>query len=118
MREDELRRVVDAVVRVLAEKGFLSASACGCESPKPKASATTKTVSVTTGTAGKVFSDSWRAPQVQKTAPVSPSSVDADDNEHTGGPNCPHCDRASHSQSQLTELGVERIAMCHPTKNC
>ena len=117
MREDELRRVVDAVVRVLADKGFLSASACGC-GPKSSESSPKKSVSVTTGTAGKVFSDSWRSPQPPKPAPVSASSADADEDDHTGGENCRHCASAGHSQSHLSELGVERIAMCHPTKNC
>jgi deoxyribose-phosphate aldolase len=101
MREQEIQAVVEAVVRVLAEKGALGKSDCGCKAP---ASA----VQVTTGTAGKVFSGepaAWKAGNP--------------DVEHTGRPDCPHCQQiGAVGSADLKALGADRVGVCHPTKNC
>ena len=123
MREDELRRVVDAVVRVLAERGMLKDAPCGCPASPTKAAppSAKRSVSVTTGTAGKVFSDSWRAARPEGQAPqaAAPAGTEDEEGEHTAGPNCPHCAAmGQRNLAQLAELGVDRIGVCHPTKNC
>ena len=116
MREEELRRVVDAVVRVLAEQGLLSSK------PEAQAATSKREVKVTTGTAGKVFSDSWQMQRPSAAAggkECCGASKADDEAEHTAGPNCPHCASVGERNlAQLAELGVDRIAVCHPTKNC
>ena len=62
MREQELRKIVEEIVKVLADKGYLKEGSCGCDSPKGSGSMTT------IGTAGKVFSDDWQRPK-SKIAP-------------------------------------------------
>ncbi len=116
MREAEIKQVVDAVVRVLAEKGMLNKD-CGCGA----SSKAHQPVTVTTGTAGKIFSDAWRSPSPAKSAPVRPQaqSQPEEEIEHTSAPGCPHCAPVAEcSPGQLSALGVDRIAVCHPTKNC
>ena len=59
MREDQLKRIVEDVVRTMANKGYLNEGACGCA---PSAGSPYRPFSegssrVTVGTAGKVFSD-------------------------------------------------------------
>jgi deoxyribose-phosphate aldolase len=93
-------------VKTLAEKGFLKSGSCGCETP----SGITKPVQTTIGTAGKVFSDDWRP--LAKGRPASAIAPKPSDPEHTGGPNCPNCA----NDAQLTKIGADRIAVCHPTK--
>ncbi len=109
MREQELKDIVEAVVRVLGEKGYLSKSKsdCGCSTGSgPKGN-----VQVTTGTAGKVFG-SWN---ISRSNPITPEPVLAAKTEdHTHGPDCPHC----HKASGLKEVGADRIGVCHPTKQC
>jgi deoxyribose-phosphate aldolase len=120
MTEADLRKVVEEVVKTLAEKGFLKSGSCGCETP----SGITKPVQTTIGTAGKVFSEDWRpigkAARLPSVSPGNPAKSDhpssavspkPSDPEHTGGPNCPHC-----RDSDLKALGADRIAVCHPTK--
>ncbi len=125
MTEAELRNIVEAVVRTLADKGFLSKSGpCECQPgpginkgmlsvEKPSHQGPIKT---TVGTAGKVFSDDWRP--LAKGRPQSPVSPKATEHhEHTGGQNCPQCEpMARVSEQDLKALGADRIAVCHPTK--
>jgi len=109
MREQERKDIIEVVVRVLAEKGYLAKpkTDCGCPSPSaPKGS-----VRVTTGTAGKVFGG-WN---VSRGNPIPPESVPAvKPEDHTHGPDCPHC----HKASGLKAIGADRIGVCHPTKQC
>ena len=58
MREQDLRRIVEEVVRALADKGYLKEGSCGCDAPKSSG-----TMATTVGTAGKVFSDDWQRPK-------------------------------------------------------
>ncbi|MBI4424366.1 MAG: deoxyribose-phosphate aldolase [Elusimicrobia bacterium] len=105
---------------------MLKGSECGCSAAPAATPAASRPVRVTTGTAGKVFSDAWRGPvlparpEAPEHAPArAPSKAAEDEGEHTAGPNCPHCAPvAERSRAQLAELGVDRIAVCHPTKNC
>jgi len=108
MTEQQLRKVVEEVVRVLAEKGLLSDGGCECKSP----AGITKSVQTTVGTAGKVFTDDWR-PLAKASRPQSPVAPKPS-GEHTGGPNCPHC--ANLSEKEVKAAGADRIAVCHPTK--
>ncbi|MEI8192183.1 MAG: hypothetical protein WCI75_20955, partial [candidate division NC10 bacterium] len=95
MTEQEVRVVVEAVVRVLTEKGYLkggdSPSSCGCDRGLSRGSAASEAlgaahsgnVRVTVGTAGKVF-------QSQEWQPYK-GTIPKDDDGHTHGPECPHC---------------------------
>jgi deoxyribose-phosphate aldolase len=108
MTEAELRNIVEAVVRTLADKGFLNSS-CGCDKP----SGTTKgEVKTTIGTAGKVFSDDWRRPSAPRAHSAIPSKII--EGEHTGGPNCAHCERIG--EKELKAAGADRVGVCNPTK--
>lgn len=67
MHEQELKAVVEAVVKALAERGLLSGEKAG---PKPGgcgscASEPAPAVRVTTGTAGKVFGPAWSYDKTQ-----------------------------------------------------
>jgi len=110
MRENELRDVVDAVVRTLVEKGYLKKGDCGCKAPSsPYGSGSVK---VTTGTAGKVFSsEPWKFKKEECSTPKPAPKGEAD---HTHGPDCPQCDSAA----GLRDHGADRIGVCHPTKQC
>jgi deoxyribose-phosphate aldolase len=118
MKEQDLRKIVEEIVRVLADKGLLKDS-CACDSPSGITKPMTEGRATTIGTAGKVFSDTWRPTRnVSPDAPRAQSSLPANaPAEHTGGDNCPHCEPvAKCSESQLKALGADRIAVCHPTK--
>lgn len=109
MREQELRDIVEAVVRVLGEKGFLKGPKgdCGCR----PAEASKANVQVTTGTAGKVFGG-WN---ITRGNPISPEpSFGVKPEDHTHGPDCPHCVKAG----GLKDVGADRIGVCHPVKQC
>lgn len=105
MREADVRVVVEAVVKALAEKGLLK-EGCGCSTPAAKPAGT---VNVTVGTAGKVFGSfqSFKAPA---------SAFEDKDAEHTHGPDCPHCKTVE--AADLKAIGADRVGVCHPTKNC
>ena len=113
MREQDLMKIVEEVVKVLADKGYLKPGGGDAE-PSPKilkAGAQT-----TIGTAGKVFSDEWqRRPMSQISAkPPVPAETE---HEHTGTGSCPQCEPVSRcSESDLKALGVGRLGVCHPTK--
>ncbi len=110
MTEQELRAVVEAVVKELAAKGVLKGS-CGCSS-EPK-----REVKVTMGSGGKVFGSSEF--HFGKPSPGKPVPVDPGEHDHTRGPDCPHCQPLSGKAAQaLKELGADRIGVCHPTKGC
>jgi deoxyribose-phosphate aldolase len=116
--ENDLRRIVTEVVKTLADKGFLNTGACGCDDKAAPAKRADGARVTTIGTAGKVFSDDWSrpgaAPAARPQSPV-PSRIDA--SEHTGGPNCPHCEKlAQVSDKDLKAIGLDRIAVCNPTK--
>jgi len=138
MREQELREVVEAVVRVLAERGLISGGGGGPAAALPP-------VQVTTGTAGKVFSGEWSykkpggiGPDIEPclrpggpgqecrtraaachsdcAQPVTPAMMEGD---HTYDPNCPHCNPVGKvGRQQLRDIGADRIGVCHPTKAC
>jgi len=135
MREQEIRNIVETVVRVLAEKGLLSGGAGA-------GAAVSAPVRVTTGTAGKVFSDAYSygkpaggaepclrpegpgqecrarasAGQTSCAQPLTPAMLEGD---HTHGPDCPHCNPVGKvGSSELRSLGADRIGVCHPTKAC
>ena len=108
MNENELRAIVEAVVRELAAKGVLKGS-CGCDSAPKRA------VTVTVGTAGKVFGDFSFKKQPPLPAPKGTSS----EKDHTHGPDCPHCQPLSTAAAQaLKNLGADRIGVCNPAKGC
>jgi deoxyribose-phosphate aldolase len=112
MTEQEIRVVVEAVIRVLAERGYLkggsgAGSSCGCPNPGASAAPVRAT---TVGTAGKVFGGKeW---QPYKGAPLK------DDDGHTHGPECPHCRALEAAAPELKTLGADRVAACDPTKTC
>ncbi len=115
MTEQELRKVVEEVVKSLVAKGLVKGS-CGCESSSGinKRMLSTGDAPMTTiGTAGKVFSDAWERPQSK----IAPKPAGQAEDGHTGGSSCPHCEPVSRcSEKDLAELGVGRLAVCHPTK--
>jgi deoxyribose-phosphate aldolase len=106
MRESEIKAVVEAVVRALAEKGMLKEGGCGCESKAP--SSAPKEVKVTMGSAGKVFADGWKRP-----APAAAPAPADKEHEHKHGPDCPHC-----APERVQGLGADRVSVCHPSKGC
>lgn len=112
MNEAQLRKIVEEVVRTLADKGYLSAGSCGCEKP---AAGSGRVVTTTVGTAGKVFSDGWKRPSSpEQPRPQSKIASKIIEGEHTGGPNCAHC--AAIGEKEVKAAGADRVAMCHPTK--
>jgi len=105
MTEQEVRTVVEAVVRALAEKGMLKP-----EGSPTGASTAPSSFKTTVGTAGKVF-------QSQEWKPFK-GVIPKDDDGHTHGPECPHCrDMATAAQS-LKSAGADRVAACDPTNQC
>jgi len=117
MNEQELRVVVEAVVRALAERGYIQKAssgavnpACGCPVPASQAPTQPSSVRVTMGTAGKVFtSEEWKP---RKGGPIK------DDDGHTHGPECPHCRGMAEAAQSLKSAGADRVAACDPTKQC
>jgi deoxyribose-phosphate aldolase len=106
MREQDLRKIVEEVVKALAEKGYLN-SDCGCGPKKGDGSVTT-----TIGSAGKIFSDDWQRPKSK----ISPKASGGD-HEHTGGEACPACEKTSKlGAGDLKAIGADRIAVCNPVK--
>src|SRR5688572_23864311 len=117
MREQDLRQIVEEVVKVLAAKGLLKEGSCGCPSPSGissnVSSQTAGPRTTTIGTAGKVFSDDWQRPK----SPIKAVSSEAEHHEHTGSGSCPFCDALlKRSESELKAIGCDRVGVCHPTK--
>lgn len=99
MREQDLKKIVEEVVTVLAQKGYLSKGACHCDDGPKALKGEVKT---TIGSAGKVFGDAAARPHTR----LEPH-----------GPNCPDCGPVSRvSESDLKAIGADRIGVCHPTK--
>lgn len=77
---------------------------------------------VTIGTAGKVFSEDRPGRPGPKAPPrpePAPGGGEREEADHTASPGCPHCDPLDKcSGSELRAIGADRIAVCHPTKNC
>lgn len=112
MNERDLRKIVEEVVAVLAQKGYLSSGSCGCAPEKDR-----KPMATTIGTAGKVFSDDWRS--LKKSGPSSllAAKPPSEECEHTGSSACPQCEPLIRcSENDLKALGADRVAVCHPTK--
>jgi len=65
MHEHEMKAIVDAVVKVLAERGLLSGEKPGHQSGGCGSCASEPAVRVTTGTAGKVFGPAWTYDKAQ-----------------------------------------------------
>jgi len=108
MREQDLRKIVEEVVRTLAYKGYLKEGACGCDEPKKGSGPMTTTI----GSAGKIFSDDWQRPKSKL-----PAAKASDEHEHTGGAACPQCENvAKLGEKDLKAIGADRIAVCSPTK--
>lgn len=106
MDERDLRVVVEEVVKVLTQKGFLKEGGCSCP-PKSR---------VTIGTAGKVFSDDWARPRSPISSKPSAAVMDVE-HEHTGLSSCPQCEPVTRcSEKELKALGADRIAVCRPSK--
>ena len=109
MREEDIKPIVEAVMKALEAKGMTGAG------KKPLPSYKMPGDGVTIGTAGKVFSQglvSWN-----KTAPSAPcpkASADA--------PCSPGCQRCSPLNSmtaeQVKSTGAARIGLCHPDGRC
>lgn len=103
MTEIELQRVVQEVVRVLEERGYVARKADLAPPPR-------RAVEVTIGTAGKVFG--------QPLVRVPKEDPDAEP-EHTRSPDCPQCSAPRRcSESDLRALGADRIAVCRPSQDC
>ena len=117
MREADLKKIVEEVVKTLADKGYLNAS-CGCDGAAsgPKGLSADAPGRTTIGTAGKVFSDGWKRgdaqPAERPQSAFAPKSIV--EGEHTGGPNCAHC--AAVGEKEVKAAGADRIAVCNPTK--
>jgi len=120
MREADVRQVVEAVVKALAEKGLLKGGDCGCGGagrpavlgPLGKGVGSEGSGITTVGTAGKVFGSfqSYKAPA---------SAFEDKDAEHTHGPDCPHCHSVGDlGAAEIQAIGADRVGVCHPTKNC
>jgi deoxyribose-phosphate aldolase len=106
MNEADLRKIVEEVVKVLAQKGMLSSGSCGCES-KPAGSAPKGEIKTTIGTAGKVFSSDWTPKKF----------VSDDEHDHSGKSDCPECSGAHKcSADDLKAIGCDRLGVCHPSK--
>ncbi len=115
MTKEELRAVVEEIVRHLAEKGYLKERPSGggatakTETPAPK---------VTIGTAGKVFREDMGR-RVGSPPPAVRPPADAHDLDHSKSADCPHCNPLGKlSEGQLAQIGADRLSVCHPTQSC
>jgi len=118
MREQELRKIVEEIVSILAQKGYLSSGSCGCDAPsgKVKGMSPASDTRTTIGTAGKIFSEEWTYKGQGDSRPqskIAAKAVSADEHDHTGKADCPRCAVSEHD---LKAVGADRIAVCHPTK--
>jgi deoxyribose-phosphate aldolase len=108
MNEQELRKIVEEVVRALAAKGYLKNGSPASAEPSPKRP--DGPVRTTIGSAGKVFASPEWAPH----KPGAPKMGDAC--AECEGNACGRCAAsAGASASTLKALGADRIAVCHPT---
>lgn len=115
MHENDIKLVVETVVRVLAEKGLLkNPSACGC--PDAPARPALGAGSPAAGAVHKISNGDWKGPARIGGNAAPEAETEA---EHTHGPDCPHCHSLGNLDShQLRAMGADRVGVCHPTKNC
>jgi deoxyribose-phosphate aldolase len=109
MNEQELRKIVEEVVRTLAAKGYLKTgnpSACEPTPKRPGSPALT-----TVGSAGKVFASPEWMPQKPGGAPrLGEACAECEGNA------CGRCAAfAGATAGTLKALGADRIAVCQPT---
>jgi len=109
MNEQDLRKIVEEVVRTLAAKGYLKAggsSACEPSPRRPESPALT-----TVGSAGKVFASAEWTPQRPGGAlKMGEACAECEGNA------CGRCASfAGATASTLKALGADRIAVCQPT---
>ena len=120
MNENDLRKVVEEVVRALADKGFLKGNSSAPAEPSPKRP--DGPVRTTVGSSGKIFSSPDWAPG--KPAPsgahrTACSCGNGSFSAECEGNACGRCAAsAGATASTLKALGADRIAVCHPTAKC
>ncbi|MFA6316748.1 MAG: hypothetical protein WC943_04960, partial [Elusimicrobiota bacterium] len=110
MREQELRKVIEEVVRALAAKGLVDDRA---GAPAERVGGPPKPVTTTIGTAGKVFSSEYGIGF--KAGAGAPLPKD-DDGCATG---CRGCGgKSGPGECVLQSSGADRFGVCQPTKQC
>jgi deoxyribose-phosphate aldolase len=109
MTENDLRKIVEEVVRTLAAKGYLKNSGGAASEPSPKRP--DGPGQTTIGSAGKVFSSAEWQPQKPSVVPrMGEACAECEGNA------CGRCAAAAGATvSTLKALGADRIAVCHPT---
>lgn len=113
MNENDLRKVVEEVVRDLAAKGYLKNSGSGPGEPAPKRP--DGAGGTTIGSAGKIFSSPEWTPHKPAQAAPSLGEACAD----CQGNACGRCAAsAGASAATLQALGADRVAVCQPTAKC
>lgn len=127
MREDEIKTIVDAVVRALADRGVikLSAQTAGPAAVKKtdfKGPAGRACPAFTVGTAGKVFSSPLvNASFNPRTGSSGAAKCPQDRKTEDCGcsPGCQRCNPlGSLTPGELRNVGVDRIGLCNPTEKC
>lgn len=112
MREDEIKPIVDAVMKALQQKGI------GTGASKPAPSYKMPGDGVSIGTAGKVFSSglvNWNRGGAAHAAPHTCAA------QQTGqcSPTCQRCSPLnSMTAEQVRCTGADRIGLCHPDGRC
>jgi len=108
MREDEIKKITEAVVKSLADRGMIN----GLPGKQPAQTFKMPGDGVSTGTAGKVFAH----PLVNWQKPGTTSSCSG---ECTCKPGCQNCNPLrTMTPQQLRDTGVDRVSICHPTEKC
>ena len=108
MNEQDLRKIVEEVVRALAAKGYLKSGGPAPSEPSPKRPAGPALTTV--GSAGKTFSSPEWAPHRPAAAKTGESCGECEGNA------CGRCASfAGATASTLKALGADRIAVCQPT---
>ncbi len=110
MNEQDMKKIVEEVVKDLAAKGYLKTNSSSSAEPLPKKPA--GPVQTTVGSSGKVFlTPEWRP---SKPAPSGKGAC-----HECEGNACGRCAAFSGaSASDLKAMGVERIAVCQPSVHC
>jgi deoxyribose-phosphate aldolase len=108
MNEQDLRKIVEEVVRALAAKGYLKSGAASPSEPSPKRPAGPALTTV--GSAGKTFFSPEWAPHRPAAAKTGEGCGECEGNA------CGRCASfAGATASTLKALGADRIAVCQPT---
>ena len=109
MNEQDLRKIVEEVVRTMAAKGYLKTGSPAGAEPSPKRP--DGPARTTVGSAGKVFSSPEWTPQRPGGAPKAGEPC-----AECEGNACGRCASfAGATASTLKALGADRIAVCQPT---